>query len=131
MLSGSFSRLGWRTFFDQSRCECVRREYELALDLRPGNPELRVRIAKTDRFIADCDREEQQHQYHRAQGDVLFREKRYEAALGSYEAALSRPGLPGPVFRFALHLLDEAKNQKAKEDGRCHSDENDAGVVSP
>ena len=74
----------------------ARRAYELVLDLRPGDPVILAGIARVDSFLVNSEGVERQFLYLKGQGDGLFAQRNYAAALVSYEAAQSLQ--PDDVF---------------------------------
>lgn len=66
----------------------ARREYELALEVRPDDERAAARIARIDTLLAQTRRDEQHYNYHRGRGDAFFEQKDFETAARSYESAL-------------------------------------------
>lgn len=67
----------------------ARRAYELVLDLRPDDPVILAGIARVDSFLVNSESLEKQYLYLKGQGDGLFAQQSFAAALVSYEAAQS------------------------------------------
>jgi TonB family protein len=77
----------------QGRCAEAKVEFQRALELKPGSVEARAGIARADSMRASVQRQDQQYQYHRGQGDAMAAKGNYKDAVSSYEQALAfKPG---------------------------------------
>lgn len=73
----------------------ARREYELALESRPDDAEATRLLDRVDEALEVQTRNEQLYVTERARGDVFWEQENYQAALQSYQAALtSKPEDP-------------------------------------
>lgn len=100
--------------FEQGRYAEARREYELALEAQPNSSEVRARIEEIDSLQAQEERNQQQYQYYRAQGDVLFEQGQYQEAIERYQAALAyRPDDAHAEERIeeSRHAIEEASQE--------------------
>jgi TonB family protein len=76
-----------QSMFNVKNYSEARRAYELALDLKPDDPLLLASIAQVDSFLVEVEGVERQFLYLKGQGDGLFDQGSFSAAMVSYEAA--------------------------------------------
>ena len=74
----------------------ARREFELALENKPDDPEALTAIASAENSLKEQSQNEELYMSLRTRGDVLFEQQAYDAALESYRAALAV--MPGDEY---------------------------------
>ncbi len=100
-------------------------EYQRALNVQPGGTEAMDGIARVEDALEEAQRNEQQYQYLRGQGDVLSNQGRYQEALQSYRQALEfRPEssyLSEQVAAMEAEIsameAEERRQRRTREDG--------------
>ncbi len=95
--------------FAQGKYELARREYVLALAVKPQNTAVEARIQEIDRRLGQAQRGRQEYQYFRAQGDAFFGQEQYEKAIARYEQALEYQ----PNDGYAQDRIAEARGRIA------------------
>lgn len=75
--------------FSEDKIAEARREYQLALDVVPGDDTSATRIEAIDERLAQRQERQQQYQYHRGRGDVFFDEGQFQKSVASYREALA------------------------------------------
>lgn len=80
-----------RTLCNEGRCEEAKAEFQRALSIKPGNQEVLDAIAEADRKIADAEKERDADEYQnlRSQGDNLMARGEYAEAIKRFEEALT------------------------------------------
>lgn len=83
----------------------ARRSFELALEIVPNARDAEKAIFEIDSYLNEQARREQNYQSHRARGDLLLEQNKYDEALASYEAALNAK----PDDEYAKIKIDETR----------------------
>lgn len=100
--------------FDQERYRSARDAFERALAVRPDDASARYRLRKINDILDQAARDRERYAYHRAQGDLLFDQEQYQAAVERYENALRfKPGDPYVTRRLEAARPRARRNAEA------------------
>jgi TonB family protein len=107
------------TLFQQDNLTEARREYQLALDAKPGDEAVKRRLQTIEERLAQQQETQEQYQRHRDEGDTFFEEEKMQKAAESYAKALEYR----PEDRHAQERLEEARRLAAAAEKKARRTE--------
>lgn len=116
--------------FQQGNLTEARREYQLALDVQPGNSAVKRRLQTIEEQLAQQQKKQEQYQRYRDGGDTFFENGEMQEAAESYEQALEYR----PEDSYVKGRLKEARRRvaaaekKAEQKARRQANRTEDGV---
>jgi TonB family protein len=109
------------TFFQKGNLTEARREYQLALDVQPGDSTVTRRLQTIEERLARRQKQQEQYQRHRDEGDTFFENEEMKKAARSYEKALEYR----PEDSYVQERLKEARRLAAAAEKKTRRQNDD------